>query len=175
MSKRIFRVNIGIIIDEVLVAGVIWRIYIDYVNFTCMGICEGGKGFEVVALDKYMIGGIGTGIGECAVFDLDEYRKFVAQTVFYIFWLILPYQSVSFGFSEKPEKCRAFIVGQSLQCLDAVYKFMLVSRFHPMCHLCDEIFTKVVKISQTGADLSHFCQSTPMPARKTMRMQGGAT
>lgn len=29
MSKRIFRVNIGIIIDEVLVAGVIWRIYID--------------------------------------------------------------------------------------------------------------------------------------------------
>ncbi len=86
-----------------------------------MGVCEGSKCFEIVALDKNMIWRIRTRLGQCSVFILYEYRKLVAQTVFHIFGLILPYKSVGFGFTEKSEKCRAFIVRQPLKSVDAVY------------------------------------------------------
>lgn len=51
MAISILAVNIRVVIDKVLVAGVVRRIYIDYVDFPGVGICEGGKRFEVVALD----------------------------------------------------------------------------------------------------------------------------
>ena len=71
MLKIIFRIYIGIIISKVFVACIVWRIYIDYVDFTSMGVYEGGKGFEVVALDKNMVGSIGTGISQCSFLVLD--------------------------------------------------------------------------------------------------------
>ncbi len=71
MAIAIFAINKRVVVNEVFVACVVWRIYIDYVDFTCMGICEGGKGFEVVALDKNMIGSIWTGISQCSFFVLD--------------------------------------------------------------------------------------------------------
>ena len=51
MAITIFTIYIRIIIAEVLVTGVIRRIDIDDINFTCMSVSESGKCFEVVALD----------------------------------------------------------------------------------------------------------------------------
>ena len=71
MTKRIFGINIVIVVAEIFVACIVRRIDIDYINFTCVSICEGGKGFEVVPLNKNMIGSIGTGISQCTFFVLD--------------------------------------------------------------------------------------------------------
>lgn len=79
MAVAILAVNVRIIIDKILITCVVRGIYIDYVDYPCVSVCKGGEGFEVITLDKYMVGSIGAGIGQCAVFDLDENRKLVAQ------------------------------------------------------------------------------------------------
>ena len=68
-----------------------------------------------------MIGSIRAGIGQCSLFNLDKYGQFVAQPFLYIFGLILPHKAVGLAFAEKSEKRRAFIIGQALQGVDAVY------------------------------------------------------
>ena len=60
-----------IIINEIFMSCVIWRVDINYIDFTCVGISECGKRFEIVALDKNMIGSFRTGIGQCSFFVLD--------------------------------------------------------------------------------------------------------
>lgn len=71
MAVAVFGVNVGVVINEVLIAGIVRRIDIDYIDFTSVGISEGGKSFEIVALNKNMIGSIGTSIGQCSLFVLD--------------------------------------------------------------------------------------------------------
>lgn len=51
MSKRIFFINIVIIVFKfVILASVVRRIDVDDVDFSGVGIGQGGEGFEVVAL-----------------------------------------------------------------------------------------------------------------------------
>ncbi len=78
MSEIVIRINIGIIIVEVLVAGVVWRINIDNINLAGVGVGESGKSFEIVALDQYMIGCISTALCESLGFIFDKYRQLVA-------------------------------------------------------------------------------------------------
>lgn len=55
MAVVVFGVNVGVVINKVLVAGIVRRIDVDYIDFTCMGVSEGGKGFEIVALNYNVI------------------------------------------------------------------------------------------------------------------------
>lgn len=71
MTERVLCINYQIVIAEIFVAGIVRRIDIDKIDFTCVSVSEGGKRFEVVALDKNMIRSIGTGIGQCSLLVLD--------------------------------------------------------------------------------------------------------
>lgn len=51
MTIAIFGVNERVVIYEILFPCIVRGINIDYIDFTCMGVSEGGKCFEVVALD----------------------------------------------------------------------------------------------------------------------------
>ena len=55
MTVGVLAVNIVVVIDEVFVAGVIRGINVDNVDFALVGVGEGCQGFEVVALNQYMI------------------------------------------------------------------------------------------------------------------------
>lgn len=50
VTVAVFGVDVGVVIDEVFVAGVVGRIDVDDVDFSGVGIGQGGEGFEVVAL-----------------------------------------------------------------------------------------------------------------------------
>lgn len=113
MPKSIFRIYPSIIILEVFITSIIRRIYIDNIDFTCMGICEGCKRFEVVALNNNVIGSIGPGNGQSPIFILDQNRKLIPKTFFNVFGLIFPHKPVGFMLAEKSQKCRTFIVRQA--------------------------------------------------------------
>ncbi len=55
MSKAIISIYIAIIICKIRMTRVVWRIDVDDINLSLMGIAEGGECFEVVALNQYMI------------------------------------------------------------------------------------------------------------------------
>lgn len=55
MAVGVLTVHIAVVIDEVFVAGVVGRIDVDDVDFTGVGIGQGGEGLEVVALDDDVV------------------------------------------------------------------------------------------------------------------------
>ena len=112
--------DVIVVIDKIFVACVVWWIDIDDVDFSGVGVGEGGECFEVVALDEYMVGGIGAGSSQRAAFVLSQNGQVVTKPFFRSFGLVFPYKSIGFGFAEKSEKCRALVVGQPLQGVDAV-------------------------------------------------------
>ena len=59
VTVAVLGVHKRVVVDEVLVARIIRRIDIDDVYLSLMGIGEGGEGFQVVALNKDMVRGIG--------------------------------------------------------------------------------------------------------------------
>ena len=101
MTVAILAVNIGIVIDKVFVAGIIRRVYVYNINFALMGVGKCGQGFEIITFNQDMIGSIRACISQRSVFVLNEHRKFVEQTLLYIFGLILPYQTI---FLVRPQK-----------------------------------------------------------------------
>ncbi len=78
MSKRILFIHIIIVILKIFFTSIIWRVNINHINLTLVRIGKSGKGFEVVALDKDMVGRIGFGADEslCGVFH--QYRQLLA-------------------------------------------------------------------------------------------------
>ncbi len=68
----IVSIDVIVIIDKIFVASVIWRVYINYVDFAGVGVGEGGECFEVITLDEYMIGRIWAGSGQCPAFVLSQ-------------------------------------------------------------------------------------------------------
>lgn len=55
MTVAVFGVDVGVVVDEVFVAGVVGWIDVDDVDFSGVGIGQGGEGFEVVALDDDVV------------------------------------------------------------------------------------------------------------------------
>ncbi len=55
MSVAILGVYVGVIIDEVFVAGVVRWIYVDNIDFALVCVCESCQGFEVIPLNNYMV------------------------------------------------------------------------------------------------------------------------
>lgn len=55
MAVAVFGINVGVVIDEVFIAGIVWRIDVDYIYFAGVGVSKGCQGFEIVALDDDMV------------------------------------------------------------------------------------------------------------------------
>lgn len=56
MAVVVFGVNVGVVIDEVLVAGIVRGIDVDNVDFALVSVGKCCQGFEVVALNYYVVG-----------------------------------------------------------------------------------------------------------------------
>ena len=59
MAIAVFTVYKRIVVDKILIACIIRRIDIYYVNLALVSISESGESFEVVTFDKDMVGRIG--------------------------------------------------------------------------------------------------------------------
>lgn len=55
MSVAVLGVNVGVVIDEVFVPGVVRRIYVDNIDFALVSVSESCQGFEVITLNDYVI------------------------------------------------------------------------------------------------------------------------
>ena len=55
VAVSVLAIYIAIVINEVFVACVIWRVDVDDVDFACVGVGQRGECFEVVALDKDVV------------------------------------------------------------------------------------------------------------------------
>ena len=90
MAVAVLLVYKLVIIDKILVACVIRRIYVDYVNFPLVRIGKGSKGFEVVPLNKDMVGRTGILTDDSLAGIFNQHRQFFAKPFFHIFGLVFP-------------------------------------------------------------------------------------
>ena len=59
MSKCVFRVNIRIVINEILIASIVRRVDVDYIHFSRVCVRKLRQCSEVVALDYEVIRSVG--------------------------------------------------------------------------------------------------------------------
>ncbi len=55
MPIRIFAVYKSIIINKIFFTSIVRRIYVDYINFSGVGVGQFGKGREIVSLDYNVV------------------------------------------------------------------------------------------------------------------------
>ena len=79
MAITIFLIYIRIVIDKVLVTRIIRWIDVNDINLSCMSITKGGKGFEVITLDKDMV-------GSGRVIANSDFSSFVRPSCSFIFF-----------------------------------------------------------------------------------------
>ena len=115
-----------VIISKILVASVVRRIDIDDINLSLVGIAEGGKCFQVVALYQNMVGSIRLAARYRFVLHLAKHRQLLAQPLLHILWLVLPHQPILLVLAQKTDKVAPLVVGQPLQGLQLADKFTLV-------------------------------------------------
>ncbi len=94
MTIAVFTVYKRIVVDKILIACIVRRIDIYHVNLALVSISESGERFEVVTLDKDMVGRIGSIAHDGTLRHLRENRQFVHKTCFYFFRLVLPHQAI---------------------------------------------------------------------------------
>lgn len=110
MAIAVFTVYKRIVVDKILIAGIVWRIDIYHVNLALVSISESSESFEVVTLDKDMVGRIGRVAHDGTLRHLRENRQFVHKTCFNFFWLVLPHQAVLLLRTKKLNKRSLFFV-----------------------------------------------------------------
>lgn len=130
MLVVIFAIDIIVIIYEVLIAGIIRRIYVDNIDFAFVSVSESCKGFEVITLNEDVIRCIRIIGDNGPARHFFEYGQFGAQTFLDFLRLVFPHKPVSLCVVQQAEKCRPFFIGQPLNGTDAFSKFYFVSRFH---------------------------------------------
>ena len=95
MSISISSIYIFIVIFKFIsFTSIIRRIDIDNINLPTMSIAKGSKGFEVITLDKNMIGSLSIIADNGTLGNLNEHRLLVDHSEFCILRLILPYQTI---------------------------------------------------------------------------------
>ena len=112
MSKCIFFINIIIIINEVFIACVIRRIYINNIKRTWMCITQNSQRMIIISFDYYMIR-IMLGfciIDNCSIFYFRQGRQLLLKLRFNIFGLILPYQTIFLMATKQTyQRCLLFV------------------------------------------------------------------
>lgn len=129
MAKTILSVNIGIIVNEVLVSSIVRRVDVDNVNFASVGIGQFRERGEIVALNYEVVGCIGI-VGynrvDFIVVALDEDREVFAKAFLDVFGFFFPYKPVLLMSSYEFKQRGLFLVAQTIKCLYLSRKFCLV-------------------------------------------------
>ena len=126
MAKRIFWIYKSIIILKILFPSIIRRINIYYVNLALVSISESSERFEVVTLDKYMVGRIRRIAHDGTLLYLRENGQFIHKTCFYFFWLVLPHQAILLLRTKKLNKRSLFFVCQAFELRYLFRKFIFI-------------------------------------------------
>lgn len=129
MPKGIFPVDKRIIINEIFLSGIVWWIYIDNINLTCVSIGKLRQSGKIVALDNEVVGSvwvIGDDRVDFIVVALDEDREVFSKTFLDVFGLFLPYKPVLLMSSYEFKQRGFFLVVQTIKCLYLSRKFCLV-------------------------------------------------
>ena len=126
MAVAVLLVHELVVIDKVLVARIVRRIDVDNVNLALVRIGKGGKGFEVIALDKDMVGRIGILTDDSLAGIFNQHRQFFAKPLFHIFGLVFPHQSILLLLAEQLYQCRFLVVCQT------IYSAYLICQFIPV-------------------------------------------
>ena len=125
-------IDVLVVIDEVAVAGVVGRVDIDDVDAALVGVGEGGEGFEVVALDKDVVGGGGRRAGDVAFRHFVEYGQVGAEAFFHLLGVVLPHKAVFFAVDEF-EQGSPLVVAQPRQRFDTLPQGLTIDF---RCHSC---------------------------------------
>ena len=115
MTIAVFTVYKRIVVDKILIACIVWRIDIYYVNLALVSISESGERFEVVTLDKDMVGRIGRLTHDGTLRHLRENWQFIHKAYFYFFWLVLPHQAILLLRTKKLNKRSLLFVCQAIE------------------------------------------------------------
>ena len=126
MAIAVFTVYKRIVVDKILIACIIRRIDIYYVNLALVSIGESGERFEVVTFDKDMVGRIGRLAHDGTLRHLRENRQFVHKTCFYFFRLVLPHQAVLLLRTKKLNKRSLIFVCQAIELRYLFRKFIFI-------------------------------------------------
>lgn len=115
MTIAVFLVYKRIVVDKILIACIVRRIDIYYVNLALVSISESGERFEVVTFDKDMVRRIGRIAHDGAFGHFGKNRQFVHKTCFYFFRLVLPHQAILLLRTKKLNKRSLLFVCQSFE------------------------------------------------------------
>lgn len=78
MSKRIFLIYKCIVVNKILIASIIRRIYINHINFTSMSVGQCCQRLKVIALNENMIRGIRIFADDSSFFNFCQDRELIA-------------------------------------------------------------------------------------------------
>ena len=126
MAIAVFTVYKRIVVDKILIACIVWRIDIYHINLSLVSISESGERFEVVTLDKDMVGRIGRLAHDGTLRHLRENRQFVRKTGFKFFRLVLPHQAVLLLRAQKFHKRNLLFVCQAFELRYLFRKFIFI-------------------------------------------------
>ena len=126
MTIAVFTVYKRIVVDKILIACIIRRIDIYYVNLALVSISESGERFEVVTFDKDMVGRIGRVAHDGTLRHLRKNRQFVHKTCFYFFRLVFPHQAVLLLRTKKLNKRSLLFVCQAIELRYLFRKFIFI-------------------------------------------------
>lgn len=126
MTIAVLTVYKRIVVNKILIACIIRRIDIYYVNLALVSISESGERFKVVTFDKDMVRRIGRLAHDGTLRHLRENRKFVHKSCFYFFRLVLPHQAILLLRSQKLNKRSLLFVCQAIKLRYLFRKFIFI-------------------------------------------------
>ena len=96
MAITILFIHKPVVVDKILVACIVRRVYVNNVNLPCMSIRESGESIEVISLNEHMVGRTDRRGVQTLGGILHENGQFLLHTVVSLFRAVLPYKSVTF-------------------------------------------------------------------------------
>lgn len=126
MAIAVFAVYKRIVVDKILIACIVRRIDIYHVNLALVCISESRECFEVVTLDKDMVGRIGRVAHNGTLRHLRKNRQFIHETCLYFFRLVLPHQAILLLRTKNLNKRSLLFVCQSFELRYFFRKFIFI-------------------------------------------------
>lgn len=129
MPKFVFGVYIRIIIFEILVASIIRRVNVDYINLAGVSVGQFGKGRKIVSLDYNVVWRLRViryYWVDFIVIALYEDGKLVTQTIFDVLRLFFPNKAILLVATQQVEQRGLFLVFETFKGLYFSCQFCFV-------------------------------------------------
>ena len=126
MAIAVFPVYKRIVVDKILIACIVRRIDIYHVYLALVSIGKSRERFEVVTLDKDMVGRIGRLAHDGAFGHFGKDGKLIHKTCFYFFRLVLPHQAILLLRAQKFNKRSLLFVCQSFELRYLFREFIFI-------------------------------------------------